>query len=151
MRYPQLLLFLLISAAGVARADCWHDAAEAYGLDPMLLGAIACVESGMDAHAVSNAGAIGVMQVMPTNARMVGIAPRRLYEACTGIYMGAYVLASMYARYGGTWEAVGAYNAACTKLKGRACLKARSDYAWRVYRARRHLLATGACGLGKES
>ncbi|WP_165873408.1 lytic transglycosylase domain-containing protein [Parasulfuritortus cantonensis] len=128
-----------------ADAECWGDAARAYGLDPMELGAIACVESSMNINAVSPVGARGVMQVMPSHAARFGLDPALLFDACTNIYMGAYVLAEMKAKYGDTWEAVGAYNAACTKLKGHACRKARSDYAWAVYRARLNLERTGKC------
>lgn len=138
-------LFLLACLALPVRAECWHDAARAYGLNPLELGAIACVESRLDAHAMSPVGARGVMQVMPSNARAVGMDPDLLWDACTNIYMGAFVLAQMKARYGDTWEAVGAYNAACTKLKGNACRKARTDYAWLVYRARQTLERTGKC------
>ena len=85
------------------------------------------------------------MQVMPSNARAAGLHPDHLWDACTNIYLGAWVLAQMKARHGDSWEAVGAYNAACTKLKGEACRKARSVYAWAVYRARLNLERTGKC------
>jgi hypothetical protein len=48
--------------------------------------------------------------------------------------VGAWILADKIQRYGFSWEAVGAYNAACTELKGKACDAARSKYAWCVYR-----------------
>ncbi len=140
-----LLPISLAIMAGNARAECWHDAAKSYGLEPMELGAIACVESRLNAGAVSPVGARGVMQVMPANAHAVGMHPDLLWDACTNIYMGAFVLAQMKARYGDTWEAVGAYNASCTKLKGAACRKARTEYAWLVYRARQRLERTGKC------
>lgn len=141
----RLLSFSLFFLAAAAHAECWEDAARTYGLDPMELGAIACVESRLNVGALSPVGARGVMQVMPSNARAVGMDPDLLWDACTNIYMGAFVLAQMKARYGDTWEAVGAYNAACTKLKGQACRKARTDYAWAVYRARQNLERTGKC------
>jgi soluble lytic murein transglycosylase-like protein len=141
-------LFLLAGSIGqtaFAQADCWHDAAKSYGLEPLELGAIACVESRLNAGAISPVGARGVMQVMPSNAHAVGMHPDLLWDACTNIYMGAFVLAQMKARYGNTWEAVGAYNASCTKLKGASCRKARTEYAWLVYRARQRLEKTGKC------
>ncbi|MDD5366690.1 MAG: lytic transglycosylase domain-containing protein [Gallionellaceae bacterium] len=140
-----LCLIGLASLAGAAGAECWYDAAAAYGLNPLELGAIACVESRLNSNAISPVGARGVMQVMPSNARAVGMHPDLLWDACTNIYMGAYVLAEMKAKYGDSWEAVGAYNAACTKLKGAACRKARTEYAWAVYRARVNLERTGKC------
>lgn len=138
-------LYLLACLASSAHAACWHEAAAAYGLDPMELGAIACVESRFRIDALSPVGARGVMQVMPSNARAAGMHPDVLWDACTNIYMGAWVLAQMKAKHGDSWEAVGAYNASCTKLKGAACRKARSVYAWAVYRARQSLERTGQC------
>ncbi len=140
-----ILLLLTVLTRGV-QAECWHEAAATYGLDPMELGAIACVESRFRVDALSPMGARGVMQVMPSNARAAGMHPDVLWDACTNIYMGAWVLTQMKARFGDTWEAVGAYNAACTKFKGAACRTARSKYAWAVYRARQTLERTGRCG-----
>jgi soluble lytic murein transglycosylase-like protein len=143
---PYLTLVFLAGLNAGAQAECWHTAASAYGLDPLELGAIACVESRLNPMALSPMGARGVMQVMPANARAAGLDPDLLWDACTNIHLGAWVLAQMKARHGDSWEAVGAYNAACKKLKGEACRKARTAYAWAVYRARVSLEQTGTCG-----
>ncbi len=47
--------------------------AEAYRIDPLLLHAIAHVESRHNPSAVSHAGAVGLMQVMPATARRFGV------------------------------------------------------------------------------
>ena len=47
--------------------------AEAYRIDPLLLHAIAHVESRHNPAAVSHAGAVGLMQVMPATARRFGV------------------------------------------------------------------------------
>lgn len=143
---PCLPLAACLVFPGHAVAWCWQEAAEAYGHDPMELVAIACVESRLNPAALSPVGARGVMQVMPGNARSIGMDPDWLWEPCVNIKMGAFVLSQMKSRHGDTWEAVGAYNAACTRLKGVACVKARTDYAWSVYRARVALDQSGRCG-----
>jgi soluble lytic murein transglycosylase-like protein len=51
----------------------YRFAAALFGLDPSLLEAIASVESGGDASAVSPKGAQGVMQLMPGTARQFGV------------------------------------------------------------------------------
>ncbi len=45
-----------------------------YGVDPRLVMAMVTVESNFDTHSVSRAGAMGLGQLMPTNARDLGIS-----------------------------------------------------------------------------
>ena len=60
-----------------------------------------------------------------------GITETDLFDPCTSIHVGAWILAGNVRRLGYTWEAVGAYNAAHPAL--------RRTYAERVYR---HIAAT---------
>ena len=124
---------------------CWDEAARTYGVDPWLLYGIAVVESGLDTAALNldhlgRTGSydIGLMQInsrnLPALAKL-GVAPEHLWDPCTSVEVGARILREKLDHYGETWEAVGAYNASCTRLKGTACRKARMTYAWKVYRA----------------
>lgn len=130
--------------AQAAHADCYEHHAARFRLDPNLLRAIADVESGGRPEAVNRTHLgrtgttdVGLMQIntgwLPHLARH-GISASDLQDPCTSIEIGAWILHGLVQRMGNTWEAVGAYNAACSSLKGAACTQARSDYAWRVFR-----------------
>jgi soluble lytic murein transglycosylase-like protein len=84
--------------------------ASQYNLDPVLVSAIIEVESGFDPGAVSAKGAVGLMQVLPETAALVGFPeaadPARNLEA------GCRYLASLLESFGGDVElALAAYNA----------------------------------------
>jgi soluble lytic murein transglycosylase-like protein len=138
-----LFVIATSSVATAAAQACWEEAAARYGVSAQLLYAVAKVESGLNQRAVNlshfaRTGTydIGLMQInssnLPSLARF-GINEADLYDTCTNINVGAWLLARKFSEYGASWEGVGAYNAACTQLKGEACAAARRRYAWRVY------------------
>ena len=64
-----------------------QEMGDRYGVDWLLLSAIASVESKFKPDAVSKAGAVGLMQVMPLVAKSMGYAPEALIDAkvCTEV------------------------------------------------------------------
>ena len=91
------------------------QAARDNGIDPLLMHAIAHVESRHNAAAVSHAGARGVMQVMPATGKRFGAgeaAERTLLDARTNTQAGAAYLRVLQRRFGGDLQRmVAAYNA----------------------------------------
>lgn len=88
--------------------------ARAYDIDPLLLHAIAHVESRHNPQARSAAGALGVLQVMPATARRFGVedATGALFDPAVNLEVGAAYLKSLQSRFGNDLELVlAAYNA----------------------------------------
>lgn len=90
------------------------EAARRHGIDPLLLHAVAHVESRHQVSAHSPAGARGVMQVMPATARRFGLGDpqRELLQADLNIDVGAGYLKTLQRRFGNDLTLVlAAYNA----------------------------------------
>ena len=83
-------------------------AAQQHGLDPGLLRAVAWQESRGNNAAISNKGALGIMQLMPGTAAALGIDPR---DPEANIHGGATYLAQQMAKFGNVELALAAYNA----------------------------------------
>lgn len=93
--------------------------AEKNGIDPYLIAAVINAESGFDRTQVSSAGAVGLMQLMPTTAMEVAAAEgfnqsvntENLKAADLNIALGSRHLADLLGRYTDTKTALAAYNA----------------------------------------
>lgn len=96
--------------------NCWVVAGTRFNVAPELLYAIAKVESGLNPNAhekLPDGESIGIMQINSwwfPKLQQLGINREALWDACTNIRVGAWILAQEIRRYGNTWAAVGAYN-----------------------------------------
>ncbi|RMH59811.1 MAG: lytic transglycosylase domain-containing protein [Candidatus Hydrogenedentota bacterium] len=85
------------------------EAARRYNLSEALIWAVMKVESNFNPYAVSRHGAQGLMQLIPSTARIVGV--RNLFDPRENILGGARYLRMMFDRFGRMDYALAAYNA----------------------------------------
>ncbi|WP_294738127.1 lytic transglycosylase domain-containing protein [uncultured Pseudomonas sp.] len=125
---------------GILQANCWQVAASRYHIDPLLLYAIAKVESGLNplARNQNRDGShdIGLMQInsrhLPELATFGITEQQLLTQPCTSVVVGAWILARFMRQTGYGWQAVGAYNAGTAVANDAR----RAQYAaavWRYY------------------
>ena len=94
--------------SGVPYASLFNQAAAKHGVSAKLLAAVAKVESGYNARAVSPAGAQGLMQIMPSTAAGLGVNPLDPAQAVDG---AARILKGNLREFGSLPLALAAYNA----------------------------------------
>lgn len=88
----------------------FEKAAQTYQVDVELLKAMAKAESGFDPNATSKSGAMGIMQLMPSTAKGLGV--KDAYDPEQNIMGGAKYIASLLEKYDGNVSyALAAYNA----------------------------------------
>ncbi|MEV4344224.1 transglycosylase SLT domain-containing protein [Actinoplanes sp. NPDC049596] len=97
------------SLTGVPYADLFVQAGNRYGVSPKLLAAVAKVESGYNPNAVSKVGAQGLMQIMPTTAKGLGV--KDAFDPEQAINGAAKLLARNLREFKSLPLALAAYNA----------------------------------------
>jgi len=136
------------------RKPCWDAAGARHGIDPWLLYAIASVESQYNPTVISRPNRdgtrdIGLMQINSNWLRTLrenGVPQAALVNACASTYIGAWIMAKNFRRYGYSWQAIAAYNVGSLDTPRRYAIG--MAYAKKVYaayaaltRSRRPLLA----------
>ncbi|MBN1932808.1 MAG: lytic transglycosylase domain-containing protein [Desulfobacterales bacterium] len=110
------------------------EASKKHGLSFSLLKALIKVESDFNPNAVSHAGALGLMQIMPKNIKALSINdPFSPWESIMG---GAYYFKQLLNRFDGDLPlAIAAYNAGPTRVarfKSIPPIKETEDYVRKV-------------------
>ena len=87
-----------------------REAAKKYGLNPVLIRSVIRMESGFDLFAVSKAGAMGLMQLMPEVAQEYGVTDP--FDARQNIMAGSWLLRDLLERHDGNLAlTLASYNA----------------------------------------
>ncbi|VAV83451.1 Phage internal (core) protein [hydrothermal vent metagenome] len=93
-----------------------HHTARKYEVPAELVWAIVKTESDFDPYVVSKAGAVGLMQLMPETARLMGVRDR--YDPAQNIEGGVKFLSQLLERFNGKeFLAIAAYNAGETAVR----------------------------------
>lgn len=118
-------------------------AAQRHGVEPELVHAVVRAESGYNDQAVSRAGAMGLMQLMPGTADMVGVSDA--FEPAQNVEGGTQYLRMMLDRFGNDLTlAIAAYNAGPSAVEnygGVPPYRETREYLGRVLRFRDEFLA----------
>jgi soluble lytic murein transglycosylase-like protein len=129
------------SAAPVAPLELADAAADRYGLPRELVRSVMAAESGFEPLAISPKGAIGLMQLMPSTARELGVDA---HDPAQNVDGGVRYLRDLLEKYNyGLRHALAAYNAgpaAVDKYNGIPPYRETINY---IYRIEKKLRAAG--------
>lgn len=99
---------LILESADTDIDELVRTTAKAHGVDPNLIHAVITAESNYDPTAVSHAGAIGLMQLMPGTAEELGVDP---WIPAQNVEGGVRYLKGLLDRFEDVSLALAAYNA----------------------------------------
>ena len=109
---------IAVPASVSERMAVWEDKlkelCEQYGVEPELARAVMRMESGGNPNAISRAGAIGLMQLMPGTAKGLGVDPKDPHRNLEG---GIKYLSQLSDKYDGDYvKTLAAYNAGSSRV-----------------------------------
>jgi len=117
--------------------DAVSESSRRYDVPPETILAVIRIESGFDVNATSDAGAVGLMQLLPSTAEEVARELRlpfegseQLRDPALNIRLGTHYLTKLLNRFDDLSQALAAYNEGPEKVADRA--PGTSDYARRV-------------------
>ncbi len=114
-----------------------REASDRHNVDPALVRAVIETESHWNPGAISNRGAVGLMQLIPTTAQRFGA--RDLFNPKQNVDAGVHYLKTLIERYNGNLDlAPAAYNAgegAVAKAHGIPAFRETRDYVQKVQNA----------------
>jgi len=103
------------------------DASLRYDVPPETILAVIRIESTFDANAISEAGAVGLMQLLPSTAAELArelsldwAGAADLHDPATNIALGTYYLTKMLGRFNDLTQALAAYNEGPARVAERA-------------------------------
>jgi soluble lytic murein transglycosylase-like protein len=132
-----LLRLLLIGFAfgfSTSATSCWEKVASHYGIDVVLLAAVAKQESNFNPNAINfnknGTRDIGLMQINSlwlSQLSKYGIEEHHLYDPCINLSIGAWILQNVIAKHGYNWDAIGRYHSNTEFIRKRYISKLQSN------------------------
>ena len=102
-----------VSSRSFPKIDMWDQlilaAAQRYYLEPELIKSVVLAESGMNPNALSSAGAMGLMQLMPGTAQDLGVSDP--WDPAQNIDGGSRYIREQLDNFGDLRRAIAAYHA----------------------------------------
>lgn len=116
-----ILVFVGLFLSNISHANCWSDTSKRYNIPVPLLKCIVEKESNGDPLAIAknptsfDIGFAQINQQWLPKLKEFDIKQEDLFNACTNLQVGAWILANNFKDYGYTWRAIGIYNAGTKK------------------------------------
>jgi hypothetical protein len=142
MKKVSIFLWLALLAPTAFADWCWQEASLKSGVPVEILVSVVSAESSFNPKAVNynkdkaRSKDVGATQInsqwLPVLKRY-GINEADLYDACTNLKVGAWLMQRNIDSMGWSWDTVGAHNVGCRGLAKNECHRRRMAYAWKIH------------------